>query len=219
MTGVQTCALPISAVSGQKLVRPWLGGDFQNVSADIASALGMAKPEGVLVLNLNPLSPLAQAGLQTGDVIVAMDGKTLESAQELHYLLGLSRVGDQKLFEVRRNTENRNFTIQLVAAPETVPRDEQALGGQTAVAGLRVANLSPAMAEELGMAQDAQGVVITAVTGSAASKYLAKGDIIRSVNGAAIDSVQTLLKAVQQGGRGLALGIERGTQRLLLRLG
>ena len=128
-------------------------------------------------------------------------------------------MGDQKFLEVRRNTENRNFTIQLVAAPETVPRDEQALGGQTAAAGLKVANLSPAMADELGMAQNTLGVVITSVTGSAASQYLAKGDIIRSVNGAAIDSVQTLVKAVLQGGRGLALGIERGTQRLVLRLG
>lgn len=208
-----------SAVSGQKLVRPWLGGEFQNVTAELATALGMTRPEGVLVINFNSLSPLAKAGLQTGDVIMAMDGKSIENAQELHYLLGLSRVGDEKLLEVRRNSEVRNFTIQLVAAPETIARDEQTLAGQPTLAGMKVANLSPAVAEELGMAQDATGVVVTATDASLAAQYLAKGDIIRNVNGVLIDNVQTLLKAAAQNSRGVALVIERGAQRLVIRLG
>lgn len=208
-----------SAVSGQKLVRPWLGGDFQNVTADIADSLGMTRPEGVLITKLNPLSPLAKAGLQSGDVIMAMDGKTLENAQELHYLLGLSHVGDQKFLEVRRNGDVGNVAIRLVAPPETVDRDEQVISGQSPLSGLKVANLSPAVAVELGMEQNATGVVVSEVTEGQAQRYLAKGDIIRSLNGVAIDSVQTFMKTARQSSRGVSLAIERGSQRLFFRLG
>ena len=208
-----------SAVSGQKLVRPWLGGSFQNVTADIAGALGMTRPEGVLVLNLNALSPLAKSGVVTGDVIVAMDGKTLENAQELHYLLGLSHVGDQKLLEIRHSEESRNVTIRLIAAPETVVRDEQVIGGQTALAGLKIANLSPAVAEEMGIDQNASGVVIEDVKAGVAQQYFAKGDIIRNFNGVAVENVQTLLKALQHTNRTVVLILQRGDQRLYFRLG
>jgi len=179
----------------------------------------MTRPEGVLVLNLNALSPLAKSGVVTGDVIVAMDGKTLENAQELHYLLGLSHVGDQKLLEIRHSEESRNVTIRLIAAPETVVRDEQVIGGQTALAGLKIANLSPAVAEEMGIDQNASGVVIEDVKAGVAQQYFAKGDIIRNFNGVAVENVQTLLKALQQTNRTVVLILQRGDQRLYFRLG
>ena len=208
-----------SAVSGQKLVRPWFGGTFQNVTPDIADALGMSRPEGVLVNKLNSLSPLAIAGLQAGDVILAMDGKSLENAQEFHYLLGLSHVGDQKLLEVQRNGAPHNYTVVLIAAPETIARDEQVLASPAAMAGVTVDNLSPAVTSELDMDDDATGVVVSAVANGPAQQFFAKGDIIRGLNGVTIDNVQTLLKTLQQAGRGLTIAIERGAQKLFIRLG
>ena len=208
-----------SAVSGQKLVRPWFGGTFQNVTPDIADALGMSRPEGVLVNKLNSLSPLAKAGLQAGDVILAMDGKSLENAQEFHYLLGLSHVGDQKLLEVQRNGAPHNYTVALIAAPETIARDEQVLASPAAMAGVTVDNLSPAVTSELDMDDDATGVVVSAVANGPAQQFFAKGDIIRGLNGVTIDNVQTLLKTLQQAGRGLTIAIERGAQKLFIRLG
>ena len=59
-----------------------MGGEFQNVTQDIAEALGLARPEGVLVVTLNDMSPLAKAGLKTGDVILGFDGKTVDNAQD-----------------------------------------------------------------------------------------------------------------------------------------
>jgi Do/DeqQ family serine protease len=208
-----------SAVSGQKLVRPWFGGTFQNVTPDIAEALGMSRPEGVLVNKLNELSPLAKAGIQAGDVILAMDGKSLENAQEFHYLLGLSHVGEQKLLEVQRNGAPHNYSVALIAAPETIARDEQILAAPAAMAGLTVDNLSPAVTSELDMDDSASGVVVSAVASGPAQQFFAKGDIIRTLNGVNIDNVQTLLKTVQQAGRGLTIMIERGAQKLYLRLG
>jgi S1-C subfamily serine protease len=208
-----------SAETGQKIVRPWLGGEFQNVSQDIADSLGFARPEGVLIVSLNPESPLARAGLRTGDVLMAMDGKSLENAQELNYLLGTSHIGDAKLIEFRRGQASRQVAIKLIAAPETVKRQETTITGRTPLAGLVVANLSAAVADELGLPTDAQGVVVTDVKEGPAQQFLAKGDILREVNGTQIDNVETLRRILLQPSRGFVLGFERGGQKVFLRLG
>ncbi len=208
-----------SAESGQKIVRPWLGGTFQNVSQDIADSLGLARPEGVLIVDLDGNSPLAKAGLRRGDVIMAMDGKSLENAQELNYLLGTSHIGDAKLLEFRRGNQSQQVAISLMAAPETVNRQDTTITGNTPLAGLVVANLSPAVADELGIATGAQGVVVTEIKSGPAQQFLAKGDILREVNGVAIDQVDTLRGVLQKGGRSWLIGFERGGQKVYLRLG
>jgi Do/DeqQ family serine protease len=71
-----------------KIQRPWLGADLQDVTPDIAESLGFARPEGTLIVELHPKSPLAAAGLQRGDVITAIDGKDVEGARELGFRVG-----------------------------------------------------------------------------------------------------------------------------------
>jgi Do/DeqQ family serine protease len=208
-----------SAETGEKIVRPWLGGEFQNVSQDIADSLGFARPEGVLVVGLDPQSPLAIAGLRRGDVMMAMDGKSLENAQELNYLLGTSHIGDAKLIEFRRGAQSRQVAIKLIAAPETVTRQATTITGRTPLAGLVVSNLSPAVADELGLPNDALGVVVTDLKEGPAGQFLAKGDILREVNGTQIDSVETLWRVLLQPNRGWMIGFERGGQKVFLRLG
>ncbi len=207
-----------SAESGQKIVRPWMGGEFQNVSQDIADALGLARPEGVMIITLNPLSPLAKAGMTTGDVIMAMDGKSLENAQELNYLLGVSHVGDAKLIEYRRDTQTKQVAITLVAAPETVKRQDTIIDGRNPFSGIIVANLSPAVADELGLIASAIGVVIIDVKVGSGQQFFAKNDILRQVNGVAIDSVETLRRVLQLPSRGWTVSLQRGGQNLYLRL-
>ena len=208
-----------SAETGQKIVRPWMGGNFQLVTQDIADALGLARPEGVLIKVLDPLSPLAEAGLKTGDLITAMDGKTLENPQELNYLLGLSHVGDSKLIEYRRDNQTLQASIKLVGPPETVKRQDTQISDKSPLAGAVVANLSPAVAVEIGMDQAAKGVVVTEVKEGPAQKIFGKGDIIRQLNGVTIDSVDTLMSALKQPARIWSISLERGGQKLFLRLG
>lgn len=208
-----------SAEAGKKIVRPWFGGEFQNVSQDIADSLGLARPEGVLIVSLDPDSPLAQSGMKRGDVIMAMDGKSLDNAQELNYLLGVSKIGDAKLIEYRRGNETKQVSVKLVAAPETVQREETSITGQTPLSGVVVANLSPAVADELSLDSSLHGVVITDVKQGPAQQFLTKGDIIREVNGVAIDTVDSLRRVLQKPSRGWLIGFERGGQKVYLRLG
>ena len=208
-----------SAETGQKIVRPWFGGTFQNVTQDIADSLGFARPEGVLVVALEPDSPLAKAGLESGDVMMAMDGKSLENAQELNYLLGISHIGDAKLIEFRRGAQSRQVSIKLVAAPETTKRLEATISGRTPLAGLVVTNLTPEMSEQLGLPKDAVGVVVTDVKDGPAQRFMVKGDILREVNGTPIDTIETLRRILMQPAHGWLIGFERGGQKVFLRLG
>jgi len=208
-----------SAETGKKIVRPWMGGEFQNVTQDIADALGLDRPEGVLIVNLDDLSPLTKAGLKSGDVIMAMDGKAIENAQELNYMLGISQIGDSKLIEYRRSNQSAQVSIKLIAAPETVQRQDTAITGQNPLAGATVSNLSPAVADELGMPSTAKGVVITAVQQGPAMQFFGKGDIILELNGVAIDTIDTLNKVLKQPTRGWVIGMQRGGQKVYFRLG
>ncbi|MBG1231435.1 Do family serine endopeptidase [Aestuariivirga litoralis] len=208
-----------SAESGKKIVRPWMGGTFQVVNQDIADALGLDRPEGVLINNLDQLSPLREAGLQQGDVIMAMDGKSLENPQELNYLLGISHIGDSKLMEYRRGTTTKQVQIKLIAAPESVERQETSITGKNPLSGAVVVNLSPAVADELGMDTSAKGVVISGLQNGPARQFFIKGDIILEMNGAAIDTVDTLQRVVAQPSRGWVIGLLRGGQKVYFRLG
>jgi Do/DeqQ family serine protease len=208
-----------TAEAGQKIVRPWLGAGFQDVTQDLADTLGFARPEGALIAELHPRSPLALAGLRRGDVIVAIDGKLLESAREISYFIATSHVGETRLVEYRRNQFSRQVSIRLVAAPETVGRQSTVITGGTPLAGLVVANLSPAVADEMGLAADATGVVAFDLKPGPAQRFFQKGDIILDVNGAAIDSVDTLRSILEQSPRRWVVGFIRAGRKVVLRLG
>ena len=208
-----------SAQSGKAIQRPWLGGEFQNVTQDLADSLGLARPEGVLVTNLSPQSPLATAGLKRGDVLLAFDGKSLDNAQGLNYLLGTSHVGDSKLIEYRRGDASLQATIKMVAAPETVAREQTEITGKNPFAGLVVANLSPAVADEVNLPSSVSGVVILQVKDGPAAQWMQKGDILREVNGMKIDKVSSLNTIINQSPRRWVIGFERQGQLIYLRLG
>lgn len=208
-----------AAEAGKHIVRPWLGANFQDVTPDIADSLGFARPEGALIVDFSAQSPLQAAGLRRGDVIVAIDGKTLENARELGYLVATAHVGETRLIEYRRGLGSKQVSIRLIAAPETVSRQQTVITGATPLAGLVVANLSPAVADEMDMSVDAKGVVILDVQKGPAQQFFMKGDVMLDVNGVAIDSVDTLRGLLQQTQPRWVIGFLRGGRRVSLRLG
>jgi Do/DeqQ family serine protease len=208
-----------AAEAGKQIVRPWLGANFQDVTPDIADSLGFARPEGALIVDLFPNSPLVQAGLRRGDVIVAIDGKTLENARELGYLVATARVGETRIIEYRRGPASRQATLRMVAAPETVQRQQTLISGVTPLAGLVVGNLSPAVADEMNLPSDSTGVVALDLKQGPAQQFFQKGDIILDVNGTAIDSVNTLRNLLQQAPQRWVIGFMRGGRKAYLRMG
>jgi Do/DeqQ family serine protease len=206
-----------TAESGSsKIRRPWLGVELQDVTQDLADSLGFARPEGTLITKLHPDSPLLAAGLQRGDVIVGFDGKAVEGAREFGFRVGTAKLGQSRIVEYRRGNSSFEAEMRLVAAPENVPREETLLDTQSPLAGLRVANLSPAVAEELGLDAASQGVVAIAVQEGPAAQLFAKGDVVLEINGQAIASVKDLNAAIAGPQRRWAIAILRGTRKLVL---
>ncbi|MGE0240102.1 MAG: DegQ family serine endoprotease [Parvibaculaceae bacterium] len=208
-----------SAETGGRIQRPWIGAETQDVTAEIADSLGFARPEGALIAGLHPKSPLAVAGLKRGDVILGIDGKPVENAKELSYRVATAQVGSSAIVEYQRGTERRETRIKLIAAPETTARDETLMKGNTPFTGLVVANLSPAVADELGLPSASTGVVASAIKGGPARRIFRKGDVILEVNGVVIDSVDTLNEAIKKGDGFWQFAVNRSGRVIRMQLG
>ena len=207
-----------SAESGTKIQRPWSGADLQDVTADIAESLGFARPEGALVAGLHPESPLRTAGLKQGDVILALDGHPIENAKEFNYRVATSKVGQESIIEYQRGGKAHEASVALVAAPETTERSETLMEGNSPLQGMVVANLSPAVAEELGVPSSLSGVVALDIKNGPAKRFFRKGDILLEVNGVSIASVDDLQKAASIDEGYWEIEINRGGRKLQMTL-
>lgn len=207
-----------SAVSGGQVVRPWLGARGQTVDSDLAQSLGLSRPSGVLVNSVYPDGPSARAGLKVGDVVVAINGKEITDANTMKFRVATLRVGGSATFEVMRRGQRVKIAMPLLAAPEVPPRDLSLIGGANPYAGAEVANLSPALAEEISFDTDASGVVVMRVKrGSPADRIgLEPGDILLRLNGNEIGSVAKLRQMVKRGYATWRIEIVRGGRTLQL---
>ncbi len=207
-----------SAESGKKIQRPWSGASLQDVTADIAESLGFARPEGALVASLHPESPLLTAGLKQGDVILALDGHQIENAKEFNYRVATSKIGQASIIEFQRNGKAREASVTLVVAPETTERSETLMEGKNPLQGMVVANLSPAVAEELGVPSSLSGVIALEIKNGPAKRFFRKGDILLEVNGVSIASVDDLQRAVTGDENYWEIQVNRGGRKLQMTL-
>ncbi len=203
----------------EKIKRPWLGVELQDVTSDLAESLGLARPEGALIVKLHPMSPLLKAGLKRGDIVIGLDGKAIDSAQEFGFRVATVPIGESRIVEFRRNGDDQEAQVAMVPAPETTPRDETLIDIESPLSGMRVANLSPAVSEEVDLSPDAAGVVALALEKEPAKQFFKKGDVIVAINGAKISDVASLKKALSdQPGGTWRIDLMRGKKRFVLRL-
>ncbi len=186
-----------SARTGAHVRLPWVGAAFQEVTADIAEGLGMERPRGALVADVVADGPAARAGLQVGDLVTSIDGVDVDDPSSINYRVATKGIGGDATLGVIRNGREYVATLALEAAPETVPRDEMQIRGTSPLTGVTVANLSPALAEEIAFRGRPEGVVIVDVdaTSPAARAGFARGDVVVDVNGIAIASTRELASA------------------------
>ena len=204
-----------SARSGSKTVtRPWFGADLQPVTSEIAESLGLKHPGGVLVANVAKGSPAASAGVDAGDLIVAVDGKPVEDVESFAFRFATQPVGGQATVSVQRQGKPRDLRVALSAAPETPAREARAIGGESPFTGATVANLSPALAEELSLGTALRGVVVTDVAAGSIAERLGfqRGDIVREVNDGKVTGPRDLERIASRGSGYWKVTIERGGQ-------
>jgi Do/DeqQ family serine protease len=204
-----------SALRGGKVERPWLGAELQSVTSDIAQALGLERTAGAIVAKLIKDGPAEKAGLRQGDIIVAVDGRPAIDEQAVLYRLATKGVGTDAELSLIRKGRAAKATLALIAAPETVPRNLTALSGANPFAGATVANLSPALAEEMSLDEVSGVVVVETEADSTARRIgLRPGDVILRLNDEDVASVKQLAELLKRRGRSWDLTIRRGGEDL-----
>jgi Do/DeqQ family serine protease len=210
-----------SAKSGGKAVkRPWLGARLQSVTPEIAETLGLKAPNGALVASVTPGSPAARAGLKLSDLVVAVDGQPIEDINAFDYRFATRPLGGTAQLDVQRNGKPVALTVPLETAPDT-GRDEIVMTSRSPFQGARVANISPALADELRLDSSIEGVVVTELADNAAAASIGfqKGDVILAVNDQKIGKTSDLEKATRTPSRIWRIVVVRGGQQINVTLG
>jgi len=210
-----------SAITGRPLVRPWLSLRATEVTADVASAMGLDRPGGVLVEAVQPDGPAEKAGIRRGDVISDVDGKVVDDLQSLRFRLATREIGDKVTLGIRRHGKVKNLRFALLAPPEIPPRDATVVHGKNPLSGAKLVNLSPAVAAEVGFDESTTGVLTVEVArGSWASRIgLRPGDIILSINNGKISLVNDVRAATTAPHDRWLIEIRRGDKKLRVEVG
>jgi serine protease Do len=198
---------------------PWFGADGQPVTAQIAQAMGLPRPGGVLIKSVYDASPAAQAGLKSGDVVLQIDGTDVDDMQALNYRVATHRPGDTVHLHVANGArKTREIAFAVGLPPENPPRQLTSIGGRNPLTGARVENLSPAVASDLQLDFSTRGVVVVSTNDNtpSGSYGFRPGDIIRAINGQEIRSVGELQRALESASGRWDMVIQRGDQRLSL---
>jgi serine protease Do len=178
--------------------RPRIGVVITPVTAADAQVYGLPSVSGALITSVTAGMPAAQAGIQVGDVVTAVDNKPINTSVELQTALAQRKPGDTVTLTIYRNRSRREVPVKLgefeaearpVSGHPTRPAAEQRLG-------LQVAPLTPQIAQQLGL-KVTSGVVITNVPPlSPAFQRVGRGQVIQAINGEPIRNMADVERAI-----------------------
>lgn len=176
--------------------KAWIGIDTQVISDELATALGIPGAKGVRITRVHPGTQADKAGLATGDLLLKLDGKVIpasrpEESDLFDTLVRQYRIGSEVTLAVRRNKDDLSVKLPLEAGHEGVS-DLASHECKTLEFTSRELGQDDRVAKKLP--DDFKGVLVTAITpaGWAALGGLATGDILISIDGTAVDSIETL---------------------------
>ncbi|TDN67126.1 Do family serine endopeptidase [Paraburkholderia sp. BL10I2N1] len=191
--------------------RGLLGIGVGPIDQSAAKSLGMDKPQGALVGSVNPDGPAARAGIQTGDVILSVNGTPVTDASELRSRIAGLSPGATADIGVWRNGSRKSVsvTVGVMSGTKELPNAAR----QPAHARLGVA-VRPLTQEELGEASLSSGLLVEQAQGPAAQAGIQSGDVILAVDGKRVASVNQLRQMISQAGDQVSLLIQRDGEQL-----
>lgn len=183
--------------------RGWLGVRIQDVTDDVAEAIGLEKVAGALVTDV-PEGPSAEAGIKSGDVILSFDGKDVEDTRSLVRTVGNTEVGKAVRVVVFREGKTQTLKVTLgrrEEAENAVPASQPAepeTPAKTDILGMTVSEITDELREQLDLADAASGLVVQDVqeVSKAYEKGLRAGDVITEAGQQKLTSVEDLNKQI-----------------------
>ncbi len=166
--------------------RGWLGVQIQSLTAEIAESLGLKNKRGALVASVVPDSPAARSGIQPGDVIISMNGETLNEMRDLPKLVAKITAGSKAAIEIKR--QGRTHSLDIVIGH--LPNDEGSIAlakpdkaPESAKLGIYLAELTPEARKRYDVSRESNGVLVTSVEGGspAAKAGIRAGNLINMV--------------------------------------
>lgn len=187
----------------------FIGVQIQPVTADIADAIGLAKPAGALVARVDDGTPAAKAGIRSGDVITTLGGKPVASPRDLSRMVADLVPGEKEGLTVWRDGGDRDLAITIGNNDDGGQVLADA-GSQTGKAGqgvptigVQLGDLTADIRQSLGLPKGETGAIVEGVNPDkpAADAGLQPGDVILSVNQKAVGSAREAKTAVAEAGK------------------
>jgi Do/DeqQ family serine protease len=197
--------------------RPWAGMFGQPVDADMAEGLGLDRAGGIVVSELHEVSPFLAAGLEAGDVIVALDGQPVNTPAEMIFRMSVAGLGSEVDVDVLRDGAALMRTVKMDIAPDTPSRDTIETGARSAIPGVVMSNINPAVLGEYGLPLSLEGVMVESPGEIGARLGLRPGDVLRVIDDVEIMTTKDVDKALRDARKRLTLEVQRGTQRVVMR--
>ena len=201
-----------SILKDGRAIRGWLGAKGQTITSEIADALGLERPIGVIVNKVYDLSPAKKSGIRVGDILLSVNGNDIIDSNNLSYLLATVEVGSKTNLIILRDNIQKNIDIILIPPPERPLRNVKNIEQNIPpFGGIKIANLNPALAEELGVETQEGVIVLSIIRRSFARQIgLLPGDLIIQVNGKKIEKVSDFLKVISKQDREWVFTFNRG---------
>ena len=191
-----------------RVIRGRIGVQIAPVTKEVAESIGLGKPAGALVQNAEAGGPADKAGIEAGDIITKVDGKTVEKSGDLPRMIGNTKPGTKITVQVYRRGSTKDIGVTVAEfepdRPARRASDPATPPAQKSALGLSVADLSDAQKREMRLRG---GVRVEAVDGAAARAGLREGDVILSMDNTEVADVKQFNQLAQKAEKAKAVSV------------
>ncbi len=197
-----------------KVTRGKIGVGVQQVTKELAESFGLKSTQGALIGNVEPGGPGDKAGLQAGDVVLALNGKPVERSIDLPRMVGQLKPNEKARLTIWHDGKEKDVTCTLGELPnETLAAIDSQGNAAPAKLGVSARSLTEAERIKLGVAG---GVVVEQVTGAAARAGIQIGDVILGLNNKPVTDAEQLRKLVDEAKGKIAILVQRQNARIFV---